>query len=345
MTPTRAHPGSLRTDAVARAIALGWRRLAPLQARTLLACSGGADSSAMVLALAGTIARPGERFVVAHIVHDVRPEAEALADRDAVRALAARCALPMVEAEIRARPVGGNLEAAARRERYRALERLGQREGCVAIATAHHADDQLETLLMAIIRGSGVRGLRGVSSARTLGSGLRLIRPCLTVERAHLVALCERSGWAWRDDRTNADVTRLRARLRAEVLPALRAVRPAVCRHADALVGDLRGLAALADARAAEARSLATSRQGALVWPRSALAAISDPVLGDVIRRAAEEVVGPAGLDRRSRVAIDRVVRAVRDEASHPREWTIGGALIRVTVREVEVTRATARRV
>jgi tRNA(Ile)-lysidine synthase TilS/MesJ len=123
--------------------------------RTLIACSGGADSSGLVLGLAAAVSEPADLFVVAHIVHDMRTPREALADRDSARDLAATLGLPFAEDHIRVK--GGNAEANRPPPPLPGLAALAKTHGCPYIATAHHADDQLETILMGLLRGSGPR--------------------------------------------------------------------------------------------------------------------------------------------------------------------------------------------
>lgn len=299
---------------------------------TLIACSGGADSSALLLALALAT----RRVVVAHIVHDLRPRSEALADRDAARLLADQLNLPFVEAEVRIVDAPGNKEANARRERYKALAELARSNGCVFVATAHHADDQLETLLMALLRGCGPRGLRGIAPKRRLDASsqqaVTLIRPMLGVTRAEARAVCTAAGVAWREDATNADTTRLRAAIRASVLPILTRLRPESPRCAARTAELLRGALPIVEER------IESVFGGANVWPRGALRAESAFVIGAGLRRAASRLLEGRHMDRLSSRLVAEAVRAIRDESTEPRtfHWA-GGITFRVTARAVEL--------
>ncbi|MBL8745089.1 MAG: tRNA lysidine(34) synthetase TilS, partial [Phycisphaerae bacterium] len=201
--------GLRRDDRFARRVALQWRRLIGSGgSRTLIACSGGADSTALLLALA----LASRELVVGHVLHDLRARADAEADRDFVRVLADRLGLPFVEAEVRVAACPGNAESNARRERYRSLARLASAHNCLFVATAHHADDQFETMLMALTRGCGPGGLRGIAPSRVLPESetdrvVTLIRPMLHVTRAEARAACASAGIAWREDRTNTDTS------------------------------------------------------------------------------------------------------------------------------------------
>ncbi len=205
-----------------------WRRLSggrvttDADRRSLIACSAGADSSALVLALSN---HPGS-LAVGHVVHDMRPIAESHADRDACQSLAASLGIPFVSVSITPKASGGNYEASARRLRYKALADLAAEAGCRYVATAHHADDQLETVLMRLLRGSGPQGFAGIRPRRAMGGGIQLIRPMLGVTHSQAQALCNDCGWSWREDATNRDISRLRAALRSGVLPALLKIEP-----------------------------------------------------------------------------------------------------------------------
>lgn len=327
---------------VAARIVRAWRELAGQTGRgpvgpagaTLLACSGGADSSALVLALAPL----GPVMVVGHIVHDMRPREAALADRDAVARLAERAGLRMVEAHVRITGRGGNAESVARRERYAALVKLARAEGCRCIATAHHADDQLETVLMRLIRGAGPSGLAGAAPRRRLARGIELLRPMLGVTRAETEALCRACDWAWQEDATNEDESRVRARLRRRVLPLLREIRADAAVRASASTRLVRAAAELIEARA---RTLKPEATGAgLRWPRRVLRAEPDVVIGAALRAAARRLGAGRGMDRAGRGVVERAARAVRDGAGGRREFRVGPALVIVTSEQVTAERA-----
>ncbi len=232
-----------RSDAASRAVVAAWRRLtasegwttartADADRRTLVACSGGADSAALAICLAGASAGARRSVVLGHVVHDLRPASLALADRDRARGLAQRLGVEFVEREVRVVAMAGNAEANARRARYAALVEMAREAGCPFVATAHHADDQLETLLMRLVRGSGLRGLACIHASRRLAEGVRLVRPMLVARREDSLRICVLAGYEPAVDATNADTTRLRAALRAGVLPQLRQLNRGVAAHA-----------------------------------------------------------------------------------------------------------------
>lgn len=183
-------------------------RLNPEGGKLGLAVSGGPDSMAMLLLAHEAI--PG-LFEVATVDHGLRPEA---ADECAL--VAAACAERGVPCEVLTVTVGeGNVQARAREARYRALADWAKRRGLSAIATAHHADDQAETLLMRLNRGSGLSGLAGVRERGwTSTRFVQLLRPLLTFRRTELLAVSEAGKIAFATDPSNADERFDRVRIR-----------------------------------------------------------------------------------------------------------------------------------
>jgi tRNA(Ile)-lysidine synthase len=197
----------------------------PLRARRLcLAYSGGLDSCALLCALCALSARG--RFVLraVHVNHQLHPDAAQWAHL--ARSNARRLRVPCEIVKVRIHPRRGeSLEAAARTARYQALAaRLKPDE---LLLTAHHQEDQLETVLLALMRGSGVRGLSAMSPD-TPFAHTRLLRPLLPVTRAQLERYLRRRRFVWSEDPSNADERFDRNYLRRVVLPLLRARWPAV---------------------------------------------------------------------------------------------------------------------
>jgi tRNA(Ile)-lysidine synthase len=189
-------------------------RLWPEGGRVGLAVSGGPDSLALLLLAQAAIA---DRFEVATVNHGLRPEAAsecAMVERV--------CAERGVPCAVLAVETGeGNLQAAAREARYGALLEWARHRGLAAIATAHHADDQAETLVMRLNRASGLAGLAGVrASGAVPGSNLPLLRPLLAWRRADLAAIVARAGLEPADDPSNADDAYDRVRIRKALAAA-----------------------------------------------------------------------------------------------------------------------------
>ena len=208
----------------------------------LIAVSGGADSVALLHVLCGLRTRLGLKLAVAHLHHGIRGTA---ADADAafVRRLARKLGVPMVEEHVdvpqRAKASGISLEMAARAVRYEFFTRAVRQLGATAVAVAHTADDQAETVLLRLARGAGPQGLGGMEPV-TQRDGLKIIRPLLTIRRADIVAFLKKNRLRWREDATNRDPHFLRNRVRHEILPLLEKrlnpqIRTALLRTAEVL--------------------------------------------------------------------------------------------------------------
>ena len=202
------------TDAVAEAML----RLLPtwVDAPGIVAVSGGADSVALLLALRES------RPTVAHVNHLLRGE-ESDADERFVRELAERLGLPcrVLRIDMAREAVGENLEATARATRYRWFAELAVELGAGWIATGHTADDQAETVLHRLIRGTGLQGLRGIAPIRRDGA-VPVVRPMLGVNRADLIEYLAELRQPYRTDSSNADSRFTRNRIRHELLPLLK---------------------------------------------------------------------------------------------------------------------------
>ena len=207
-----------------------------------LAVSGGADSTALLAALADLRETLGFDAVVLHVDHGLRPDSHA--DARFVEALAARFGLPCrtLRARIRRRP-RESLEMAARRTRLAFFARMTRELGLDAIATGHHADDVAETFIMRMARGAGPEGLAGLKTVSHV-DGITFIRPLLALRDSDLRAYLRRRGLTWREDSTNADTSILRNKVRHVILPFLREhldphITEHLCKSAAILRGDL----------------------------------------------------------------------------------------------------------
>ncbi len=193
--------------------------------RILLAVSGGIDS--MYLANRAPELFPGARFGVAHCNFRLRG-AESDADEAFVRDWCAErgldCFVEAFDTRSYAAQQGVSLEMAARELRYGWFARLCREQGFDAVAVAHNADDNAETLLLNLLRGTGTRGLRG------MGDRDGIVRPLLGTSRAEIRAWMQEHGCAWREDSTNADCTPKRNRIRHEVFPVFARINPSFLR-------------------------------------------------------------------------------------------------------------------
>ena len=320
----RSVHGSPATRGVMAGLVASLRSAGLASGSTLaVACSGGADSVALTRALAELRGRRGFGFGlrVSHVDHGLRPGSDA----DAAWVVRLAASLRLESDVTRVRCDGpGNLEQRARERRYAALAAAAARHGAAAVLTAHTADDQLETLLMRLVRGAGPKGMAGMPAERALGGGVRLVRPLLGVGRRALRAFLAERGSGFVHDPTNDDATRLRARLRRDVLPVLRDVQPGVAGHAAALAEDLQ------QAHEALAWAAKNVRFPLARWEARALpAAVVDAALA----RELDAAGVPAG--RRSRARRRAMVRACRDGGGAVRVFELGPVQLRVQREEV----------
>ena len=197
--------------------------LPPAGGVMLCAVSGGRDSMALLSFLEQLAAEKGFILHAAHYNHMLRPTADR--DEDFVRLWCADRHIPLAcgTCDVRAwaREQGASLEDAARTLRYRFLEETADRVGAQRIATAHHVQDNAETVLLHLLRGTGLRGLGGIAPVRG-----RVVRPFLETDRRDIDAYVEENNIPYVEDESNADITFARNRLRIEVMPLLEKLAP-----------------------------------------------------------------------------------------------------------------------
>lgn len=258
-----------RVEAGARALSV------PKDAHLVLAVSGGPDS----MALLHGAAHQEWRLTVAHLDHALRPDSAA--DATFVADAAAALRLPFesgrTDVAALARAEGRSTEDAGREARYRFLEEIAPPDAL--IATAHTADDAAETVLLNLMRGSGLGGVRGIPARRG-----RVVRPLLGERRAMLRALLDAAGIAYRLDPTNTDPAHLRNRVRAELLPVMEELRPGAVER----VGQFSRLAAEDDELLDEIAAAELAR-------RTTAAGIDwhDPPAPALGRRVLRRAIGP----------------------------------------------------
>ena len=193
----------------------------------LVAVSGGADSIALLRLLADTSKTEDLRkLVVVHFNHKLRGEAS---DDDAifviklVEKLGVGCHVGGAGASWQEDAPGGQgLEANAREQRYAFMRKVAKDVEARYLVTAHHRDDQIETILHRILRGTGIAGLSGIHAAREWMPGVGLVRPLLPFSRAEIVEYLHSIGQSWREDATNHTTEFTRNRIRNDLLPHLR---------------------------------------------------------------------------------------------------------------------------
>ena len=187
-----------------------WGMLPPAGGTVLVAVSGGRDSVCLLHYLARLGTARGFSVAAAHLDHGQRPTAarDVAFVQSLCRTLDVPCHVGRADVPALARELGVGVEEAGRRARYEFLERTADEIGAARIATAHHAGDQAETVLLHLLRGAGTRGLRGIPPVRG-----RVVRPLLQTTRAEIEAYLEKNHLGHIEDETNADTTLRRTRM------------------------------------------------------------------------------------------------------------------------------------
>ncbi len=258
MPPTKLYNPAVSTLSDLRRF-LQRQALLPAGARIVVGVSGGPDSLALLHALRALGPEFGWHLHAAYLHHGLRPEAddEARFVAEAAAAWGLGCTIARADVGAVAAQPGVSVEEAARQLRYAFLGETAVRLRAGFVAVGHHADDQAETVLMHLLRGSGLAGLRGMLPSAPLsslrltalppdrrhGAGeIRLVRPWLETPRAEILAYCRANGLEPRFDASNDDLSLFRNRLRHQALPLLRQLNPNLTavfgRTAAALQGD-----------------------------------------------------------------------------------------------------------
>lgn len=288
--------------------------LAPLEPGDLVlaACSGGADSLALAAAVAFEAPRAGIRAGGVTVDHGLQPGS---ADRaEHVRQVLAEFGLSPVQCVAVAVPGPGSArypgpEAAARAARYAAIDEVAEATGAVAVLLGHTLDDQAETVLLGLARGSGARSLAGMAPK----SG-RYLRPLLRIRRDQTNAACAALGLDPWDDPHNHDQLFARARVRWHLMPALTealgpGVPEALARTAELIRADADVLDRIAGADAEKLGGTAAALQEG--WPVHSLAALPAAIRYRLLHRAALAAGCPAGaVSRQHVVSLDELVTA-----------------------------------
>jgi len=289
----------------------------PDGARLLVAVSGGPDSTALLLILAPAARVRGIELVAAYFNHQLRGEEASSAESEAVTALAARAGVRLVagaaDVRERARSEALSLEEAARVSRYAFLAQAALDVSATAVATGHTASDQAETVLLHVVRGSGMAGLGGMAPRSPWPfpghPGLTLVRPLLCLSRSETAAYCAAAGIVPVQDETNLSPVHRRNRLRAEVLPLLAILNPRIEAALVRLAAAARDDESYFAATVSRLLSAASPGEGPLTLPLSVLTGAPAALRGRLLRAAWERIaVSPRWLTARHVDAIERLL-------------------------------------
>lgn len=282
--------------------------------RVVVAVSGGADSVCLLDVLARLVPDFGLELLVAHFEHGLR-EAEDGPETRFVEKLAREMSLPFeLGTAGDLKKESGSLEERAREARYSFLEHVKTKCGAQKIALGHTLDDQAETVLMRLLRGSGTKGLSGIPPVRAPG----IIRPLIGTPRKEVEGYLGSRGLKWITDSSNRDRNFLRNRIRLELLPELLRYQPRLVERLGALARDIREEDRFLDGLAAqwvEAHGEFPAG-GVLVLPREETLGLDPALRLRVLRRALGWVAGGLRrIDRRHVEAVEGLARGQRPQS------------------------------
>ncbi|MCP3905900.1 MAG: tRNA lysidine(34) synthetase TilS [Planctomycetes bacterium] len=299
--------------------------------------SGGADSVALLFACVTAAERDGTSMPRAvHVNHHLREGADD--DAAFVENLCETHRIPFHARDVYPGLRRGNTAEHARTLRYEALADVARSQRAGAVAVAHHGDDQLETMLIALGRGTGADGLAGMPWRRSIADGVALVRPLLAARATDCAEYCRCAGVTWRDDPGNRDRDRVRARLRQDVIPVLEELWPDAPRRAT-------GAADAVDTARAALTAVLDERFGPpdrRAWARADLAGLPVSVVAAGLRRAALDAA-PDRSDDFGRRVLEPAASAILGSAIAPPaaapkrfDWP-GGLRLHVDTRAVRL--------
>lgn len=200
----------------------------------LIGFSGGADSSALLHMLSVYSKKTGCKIYAAHINHGIRG-AEADRDEAFCKETAERYGIEIfvLKADVPriAKETGESIETAARKVRYDFFEKLMKEHGITLLATAHNANDNLETVIFNLSRGAGLDGLCGIPQTREISGGC-IVRPILKMSREEILEYCDKNSLSFVTDSTNTDTDYTRNKIRAEIIPSLLSINASAVKNA-----------------------------------------------------------------------------------------------------------------
>lgn len=253
--------------------------------------SGGADSTAL-LDILSRLKGYNLHLIATHLNHCLRG-AESDADEEFCRLLAARygvpCEVRRIDIKKNAQDCRLNLEDAGRRARIAFFNEICEKYGAAGVVLAHHADDQAETVLMRLLRGSGMAGLSGMAHRNARG----YLRPLLDVSRSEIEEYLCSYGLEWREDASNSDTVYLRNRIRHQLLPLLEEYNPAIREGLAATATIIRGdEELLRELTEEELRHSCRIEEGRAVFSVSRLVSINRALSRRVLRSAITQLTG-----------------------------------------------------
>jgi len=323
----------MKTNKLIKSVIEKYKKLNPENHGVLLGVSGGVDS----VALAFCLSKVCDNLCLGHITHRGMRDDETLdKETELVRDLAKKLNVSFREFEF-VIDKKGNEEGNAREQRYKALAGMMYgdvpQEGwfnpdCLMLATAHHADDQLETLIMKLVRGSGITGMTGMKESREVpyaeDQRLTLIRPMLGITKEDCYEICVENGLEWMEDVTNTEDDKDRNFIRLNVIDALKKVNPKASEHASGFASIMQSTEQMLNDKIIRLPSSMWGNKVSRV-SADALRLEQDVVICEWIRHACSYVPrsGNYKVDKISKAMMDQVVDAVRKRKTVSFDWPV----------------------
>jgi tRNA(Ile)-lysidine synthase len=314
-------------------------RLLAAKSRVLVAVSGGADSVALLRLLVAVNGGKhwGFSIVIGHVNHRTRGAASD-GDEKFVRAVAKELGVKFL---CRRLTRGKKSEAALRAGRLSALAAMARAARYDCVALAHQCDDQAETVLMRILRGTGLNGLGGIDAEREIG--VKLVRPLLVFSGEELRAYLRKIGQAWREDASNQSNDYLRNRIRHEALPMLEGMQKGAARSLVRLAERASEVQALLEglARVVEREAELEVRKGGAQLRRNVIRAFPRVILAELFRGVLERIGAPLAEVTAER--LDAVIRVAIGKAGGKTVELPGGVTMKTQGQRIFLTRSTRR--
>ncbi|WP_127587118.1 tRNA lysidine(34) synthetase TilS [Paenibacillus koleovorans] len=318
------HPEAELVFAVERFI--GERQLLLPNDTIVTAVSGGPDSTALLHVLHRLAPRYGWKLIAAHLNHQFRgaeSEAEAELVASFASSLGVPCETGVADLPAWIRETGLNAQAAARDRRYAFLTEVAAKHGAERLALAHHADDQAETVLMRLVRGTGPSGLTGMPLTRRIGN-LELVRPLLRIYKEELMGYCHEHSLPFAEDSSNRSRKYTRNRIRLDAMPALAGLNPQLPDALNRLADLMREEDDFLRQEAERARAaLVTREDGGVAFSRNAFLALHVALQRRLIKLILNYVCGEPELADTADVSDYNRIERIREALAGERTPTL----------------------
>jgi len=286
----------------------------------VIALSGGVDSIALLFCVSLLNIKVKPVFVF----HGIRSKKEENKSYDAALNACIKLGVgPLVSCSTS--NINQNMtEDTARTHRYLRLESCAGKNGI--IATAHHADDQLETMIMRLCRGSGIHGLAAIPPSSRIpipipGSDCKVIRPMLQICKDDCIEICEQNNLLWHEDVTNKDTKITRNKIRQEVLPILKGLYPKASRHASEAAFKLRDISDLVESRVVYIKKFEIASVVIVEVSRNVLREEKDAPIAEYVRDVASRMNDGKMLDRINSTMLEKLIHSIRSRNPSSFDW------------------------